>query len=214
MNVVRAPLSPEHLARIAIEEREAIQKPSEFSALLEVVAGDPPQRLLEIGTYAGGTLWAFSQLARPDAIIVSVDLPGGRFGGGYSPEQRRRFENFCRWEQRVVALPLDSHDPATVREVQDALGGRALDFLFIDGDHTYQGVKRDFELYSPLVRTGGVVALHDILPDSDHEGAQVNLFWAEVRERYRSRELIAEQEGLERGRWAGIGVLWMGSTPD
>lgn len=37
-----------------------------------------------------------------------------------------------------------------------------MDFLFIDGDHAYEGVKADFEMYSPLVRKGGLVALHDI----------------------------------------------------
>jgi len=43
------------------------------------------------------------------------------------------------------------------------LNGEPLDFLFIDGDHTYEGVKRDFEMYSPLVRNGGIIAFHDIV---------------------------------------------------
>jgi len=38
------------------------------------------------------------------------------------------------------------------------------DFLFIDGDHTYEGVEGDFEMYSPLVRRGGIIAFHDIVP--------------------------------------------------
>jgi predicted O-methyltransferase YrrM len=42
------------------------------------------------------------------------------------------------------------------------LNEQNLDFLFIDGDHTYKGVKEDFEMYSPLVRKGGVIAFHDI----------------------------------------------------
>jgi predicted O-methyltransferase YrrM len=41
---------------------------------------------------------------------------------------------------------------------------KRLDFLFIDGDHTYEGVKQDFEMYTPLVRKGGLVAMHDIVP--------------------------------------------------
>ena len=35
----------------------------------------------------------------------------------------------------------------------------AIDFLFLDGDHSYEGVRRDFENYAPLVRPGGIVAL-------------------------------------------------------
>jgi hypothetical protein len=33
--------------------------------------------------------------------------------------------------------------------------------LFIDGDHRYEGVRRDFEMYSPLVGAGGLIAFHD-----------------------------------------------------
>jgi predicted O-methyltransferase YrrM len=40
-----------------------------------------------------------------------------------------------------------------------------VDFLFIDADHSYEGVKKDFEMYSPLVRKGGIIAFHDIIPD-------------------------------------------------
>jgi predicted O-methyltransferase YrrM len=43
------------------------------------------------------------------------------------------------------------------------LKGSEGDFLFIDGDHTYQGVKQDFQMYSPLVKKGGIVAFHDIV---------------------------------------------------
>jgi len=42
--------------------------------------------------------------------------------------------------------------------------GGELNFLFIDGDHTYEGVRKNFEMYSPLVRRGGIVAFHDIVP--------------------------------------------------
>ena len=45
-----------------------------------------------------------------------------------------------------------------------ATGGKPLDFLFIDGDHAFKGVKSDFQLYSELVRPGGLIAFHDIIP--------------------------------------------------
>jgi predicted O-methyltransferase YrrM len=206
---VRAPLAPHRLAAIAIEEREAVQKPSELTELLALVADLRPRRVVEIGTYRGGSLWAFAQLAASDAILLSIDLPGGEFGAGYDGEVESRFANFLRHEQRIVTLPLDSHDPATVAAARAALEGVPVDLLFIDGDHSYEGVKRDFELYAPLVRPGGIVALHDILADSDWEGSDVDRLWAEVRDSHRSREIVAEDEGLHMGRWAGIGVLWI-----
>ena len=207
--MLRAALPPEKLAAIAIEERDAVQKPSELAGLLELVADLRPRRVLEIGSYRGATLWAFAQLAASDAILVSVDLPGGDFGGGADDETRARFQNFLRHDQRLVVLPCDSHDPATVEEVRAALGGEPVDFLFIDGDHRVEGVTSDFQMYSPLVRSGGIVAFHDILPDNDYPESNVDVLWEQLREDHRTLELIAEDERLHLGRWAGIGVLWM-----
>jgi hypothetical protein len=42
-----------------------------------------------------------------------------------------------------------------------------IDFLFIDGDHTYEGVKLDFDLYSNLLSDKGVVVIHDT--DEEYE---------------------------------------------
>lgn len=36
-----------------------------------------------------------------------------------------------------------------------------IDILFIDGDHTYEGVKKDFELYSTILSTNGIIIIHD-----------------------------------------------------
>ena len=36
-----------------------------------------------------------------------------------------------------------------------------LDFLFIDGDHSYEGVKKDFELYSTIMSENGLITIHD-----------------------------------------------------
>ncbi len=206
---VRAPLSPPRLAAIAIEERNAVQKPSEFTGLLELVAELTPRTVVEIGTYQGGTLWAFAQLATPDAVLVSVDLPGGDFGGGAGEAGAERFQTFRRPGQRIVALPLDSHDPETVAQVRRELHDQPVDFMFIDGDHSVAGVTADFELFSPLVRSGGIVAFHDILPDNDVRESRVDVFWERVSGDYRAQELLAPDEGLQMGRWAGIGVLWM-----
>jgi predicted O-methyltransferase YrrM len=81
-----------------------------------------------------------------------------------------------------------------------------IDFLFIDGDHTYEGVKADFRDYASLVRPGGVIAFHDILPRPDLPNIQVNRFWSEVREKYDTRELIGPEGS---GRKIGIGLIRM-----
>lgn len=36
-----------------------------------------------------------------------------------------------------------------------------IEFIFIDGDHTYEVIKKDWELFSKKVKIGGIIALHD-----------------------------------------------------
>jgi len=88
----------------------------------------------------------------------------------------------------------DSHDSRTLERVKKILGGEELDFLFIDGDHTYEGVRRDFEMYSPLVRRGGVVAFHDVVPGSPEYVGGVPRFWNEIKSKYNYLEVVKRLE--------------------
>ena len=56
----------------------------EINKLLEILNDLNPRIILEIGTAGGGTLFLFTRIAHPEATIISVDLPGGPFGGGYT----------------------------------------------------------------------------------------------------------------------------------
>jgi predicted O-methyltransferase YrrM len=72
--------------------------------------------------------------------------------------------------------------------------------LFIDGDHTFEGVKKDWEMYSPLVRPGGLIVFHDVA--GNYGETQVKAFWDTIKTSYSHREYMAHPEGLY-----GIGVL-------
>lgn len=81
---------------------------------------------------------------------------------------------------------------------------RKIDFLFIDGDHTYEGVKKDVELYTPLVADDGFIALHDIAKHPASWNVEVDKCWNEIKNNYRYEEYI---ENVNQG-WAGIGLLY------
>jgi cephalosporin hydroxylase len=172
---------------------------------LELVAGLRPRVVLEIGTERGGTLFLFTRVADPNAKIISLDLPDGPFGGGYPRWKVPLYKSFAKGRQKIYLLRRDSHDPRTLEEVERILGDEKVDFLFIDGDHTYEGVKSDFETYFPLVRNGGFVAFHDIVPGHPEKVGGVPKFWSQIRRRFRHLEIVKDwnQGGF------GIGVLYV-----
>lgn len=137
---------------------------SEISAFMEVVDRTKPKAVLEIGTAGGGTLFLMCRIASEDATIISIDLPGGKFGGGYSKRRKFLYRQFTQPRQKIHLLMMDSHKREALEQVKAILGAKKIDLLFIDGDHTYEGVRSDFEMYGPLVRPGGLITFHDIVP--------------------------------------------------
>jgi predicted O-methyltransferase YrrM len=68
-----------------------------------------------------------------------------------------------------------------VAHVGALLRGRPVDFLFIDADHTYDGVLANVRLYGPRVRAGGAIAFHDILPNPRDPRIEVHRLWDHLR---------------------------------
>lgn len=200
------------LAREA-SQRGALQKFAELSPLLGLLRRRRPRTVVEIGTAAGGSLYAWCGVAEPDATIVSIDLPGGPFGGGYAEEEIPRLRSYGRPGQTLHFLRRDSHEETTRAELVSLLAGRPIDFLMIDGDHSYEGVKRDFELYASLVAPDGLIAFHDILPHPQAPDCQVDVYWREIKPRYRHVEFLDPTEYWGYGQWGGIGVLSWGPAP-
>lgn len=195
-------MSADLIARRGMEAGAA-QKYAEFVRLVELVAEYRPRTVLEIGTMKGGTLRAWCECATDDAVITSIDLPNGRWGGDQvSEEDAERLSTYAGEGQTLHLIRGDSHDPAIRARVRTPI-----DFLFIDGDHTYEGVKQDFEDYSPLVVEGGLIAFHDILPHPQVPECDVCDLWAEIRDAYDTEEFTVEGDERGWGPWGGIGVI-------
>jgi predicted O-methyltransferase YrrM len=209
VRIFAAGRDPEQLADLAFQRYGGSLRPwqnkDEIVRLVRLVKEKGPETVLEIGTACGGSLLLFCHAASARAKIISVDIPYGMFGGGYPAWRIPLYRSFACPGQDITLIRDDSHEQKTLDKIKSALAGRPVDFLFIDGDHTYEGVKKDFEMYSPLVRKNGIIALHDIVLQPPETGGGVNRFWEEIKARYRSMEIMTEKE---RALY-GIGVLYV-----
>lgn len=181
-----------------------IQVQMEITQLLQLLALMSPRTILEIGTAQGGTLFLFTRVTNPDGVIISVDLPHGLFGGGYPSWKLPFYQSFAVHQQHLHLLRANSHSTSTLHTIQTLLQDQPLDFLFIDGDHTYEGVKTDFAMYSPLVTPGGIIAFHDIVSGPEEKVSGVPKFWQELKQHLPHQELVADWQ--QSGK--GIGVLY------
>lgn len=158
------------------------QHPEEFEPVLEALREIGPKTILEVGIDWGGTLVRWCELVGPQGLVIGVDR---------DPKTAEKVSENCGESGQAAKIIIgDSMDPETLAKVKGALDGRPVDFLFIDGDHSYAGVKEDYETYSPLVAPGGVIAFHDIVTpavvrNSYRKGTFVGVgkFWKEFRAR-------------------------------
>jgi cephalosporin hydroxylase len=179
------------------------QYPEEISALIERVRGLAPTNIMEIGSLRGGTFYLWCQLA--SGLKISLDFPQGRFGFNHAldmEEVERRASLFKSWAPNVHVVNGDSHQPETKAKISSILGGELLDFLLIDGDHSREGVEQDWDDYSGLVRSGGLIAVHDIRDSEYHRvnGCLVPEFW-------KGLEVPKEEIIDPLGYWGGIGLI-------
>lgn len=174
--------------RIAMHQYKA-----EFIDFSNYVKQHDPKVVVEIGTKKGGSFFVWARYFKP-SLLISIDLPGGIHGGGF-PKQKIPFLKYFLKDQnesKVSIIQGDSHDASTVKKLNDVLNGRLIDFLFIDGDHRYEGVKSDFLMYKDLVKPGGLIGFHDIVSSDYHHNMQcfVDKLWNEIKSDYEYKEFI------------------------
>ena len=176
----------------------ALQVGEEILALLELAASNTTRVACEIGAWDAGTSLLMSRALPGLETLVVVDL---------YVKNRWRLREDVPSGQAIHVVDGDSRHPRTVARVRRRLGGRQIDFLLIDGDHSFEGVMNDFLTYRHLVRPGGLIAFHDIVPvrnpGSGLSAGDVPEAWGLIKPLYPSRELVAdrEQDGF------GIGVV-------
>ena len=159
-----------------------------------------PQVFVELGTHSGNSFCAFCQAVLDEELETysyAVDTWGGDGQAGYyddavfmdlAPYVSIAYGRFAKLLRMTFDEGLGQFDDGSI------------DLLHIDGLHTYEAVRHDFEAWKCKLSPRGVVLLHDTQVFDRDFG--VYRLWAELREKYLGFEFLHSH---------GLGILIVGT---
>lgn len=130
-----------------------------------------PETVVELGTHYGVSFFSFCQAvidAGADAELHAVDTWQGDEHAGFYDESV--FEKFKESLAAFSGADVKLHR-TTFRDALTEFEDESIDLLHIDGFHSYEALRDDFESWLPKVAPGGVVLVHDVNPDSGYGSA-------------------------------------------
>jgi predicted O-methyltransferase YrrM len=119
----------------------------EAAALYKVVKNLPHAQGVEIGRMKGGSTLMLASAVGPHGRLLSIDI---------EPHDDQALKNILRQMNLLERVELLIADANQVEHESH------LDFVFIDGDHSYEGARKDHNKWGAKVRRGGFIIHHDM----------------------------------------------------
>lgn len=152
-----------------------------------------PQKIVELGSHYGVSFFSFCEAAQafsPDTFVYAIDTWEGDEHAGHYEEDvyaqvLKHWSHVHRLRSRLIRSTFD--DAAQYFE------NNSIDLLHIDGLHTYEAVKQDYETWSPKMKQDSLILFHDI--NVRERGFGVWKLWDEIKLGNRTYE-VANGQGL------------------
>ena len=139
--------------------------------------------LVEIGSYLGASSLVLSRANKKNTLYCIDTWNNDAMSEG-KWDTMNSFMHNTRHCKNIVPLRMWSTE--AINKIPEYF-----DMIFVDGDHSYDGVKKDIDLYFPRLKSGGIITMHDsgwaegvqrvikedIRPNVSEEGELPNLYW-------------------------------------
>ena len=162
-----------------------------------------PKVLVELGTHTGNSYFSFCQAvqenSQPTRCYAIDTWEGEPHAGLYDESVFEAVSDYNSKNYNGFSKLLRT----TFQEAAEEFENQSIDLLHIDGLHTYDAVKNDYNTWLPKVRDGGVILFHDICCRYDDFG--VWKLWEELQTIHQFTFSFLHSHGL--------GVLIKGSAP-
>ena len=163
----------------------------------DLVTAIRPQVVVELGVYNGLSFFTFCQAMVEndiDGVAYGIDCwEGDEHTEAYDDSIFKDVQHHAREHYRGITYLLRMYFNEALRHFEPD----SIDLLHIDGLHTYEAVKEDFDNWYPRVKPGGIILFHDVMARIKDFGAWK--FFAELEEEH--EEIFRFNHGF------GLGVL-------
>lgn len=162
----------------------------------DLVRNVKPKVIVELGTHKGNSLFSMAQAIKDGKLNTKLhgidSWEGDSQAGYYGEDVYNQFQNISKkYYKDVNIVPHKMLFNNAVKEFKD----NSIDILHIDGLHTYEAVKHDFETWFPKVKKDtGIIMFHDVCETKDDFG--VYKLWEELQKKYENTITFEHYHGL------------------
>lgn len=160
-----------------------------FFFAYDLVRNLKPQIIVELGSHYGHSFFSMAEAVFDEkyaAKLYPVDTwKGDKHAGFYDNDVYVRFNLIVdKYFDQLQINPLRM----TFNKALDKFADQSIDLLHIDGLHTYEDVKEDFDNWLPKLKKEGIILMHDIVEMKDDFG--VYKLWEEIKQKYHTIDFV------------------------
>jgi len=163
-----------------------------------------PRRIVELGVHTGNSFFAFCDAVKAlslHCICIGVDtFEGDEHAGFYGPKVLKDVSDHIDKTYPGMDVLLS---PCTFDGAVGAFENGSIDILHIDGCHTYEQTKHNYETWLPKMSPDGIILFHDIF--IEREGFGVKQLWNEI---YKENDNF-KYRTISFRHSCGLGVLFL-----